>query len=698
MPRLCGARPARGGRAGWRQPGNATIDRKQLVADLTALGLASGDTVLFHSSLKSIGWVEPGPEAVVEAFLDVVGPEGTIAVPTLVPALRGIRPLFDVDRSPSEMGRLTEAVRTWPGARRSNHPTHSLAALGRRAEELTGAHGRGGGPNTPWGPKALGFDSPWDRLRAWDAWVLLIGVDFSRCTLLHHAQVCYLARHQGVTAETPWPDFDFRQMGERLEAEGLVTRGTLGNAPCRLVRAGALVDKTLEILEAEPERWFAARGRRVVDWLRTCQQIASGGRPRAAAFKVDVTPPDAGRPVARPLHLRGLLLDHPQGGRAALCVCDDGGFYDGDARTIRKAIAGAADVPVEAVLLVATHTHTGISHHWAPNDAFIALVAERGARGAREAAARLEPVRAGWTTIQAPGIRRNRTVYLRDGRAYTERWIIPSSWHVPPADVLRHGPDDDAVRLLVVERLDGTRLAAVCDFSCHNSAGMDDPRLHDDFMGVAMDLVEQVESASGAPSGAPCVVLCTPGSEGDQDPTGMIALGGTRDLAYAERLGRRYAGYILAAIADVPVRDLVPIGIGSERVQVSVRDDWPPLVTRISHPAIRAAAETGRVPAEVCALAVGDLALVGVPAEYFTTAARSIREHAPFDLTAVMALTNGKLMYVADGEAFFAGSMIYGAYPQQPAMCAPGTDRVLAKAALRALRTAKAAQQASIAT
>ena len=62
-----------------------TGDRGRFVDDLTSLGLASGDVVLFHSSLKRIGWVEPGPEAVVEALLDVVGPAGTVVVPTLVP-------------------------------------------------------------------------------------------------------------------------------------------------------------------------------------------------------------------------------------------------------------------------------------------------------------------------------------------------------------------------------------------------------------------------------------------------------------------------------------------------------------------------------------------------------------------------------------------------------------------------------------
>ncbi|MBI3971647.1 MAG: AAC(3) family N-acetyltransferase [Chloroflexi bacterium] len=667
------------------------VTRTQLAADLRALGIGAGDTVLFHSSLKSVGWVEPGPEAVVEAFLDVVGPEGTIVVPTLVPALRGIRPPFDVITSPSEMGRLTEEVRRWLGARRSNHPTHSVAALGRLADELTVAHGRGGGPNTPWGTRALGFDSPWDRLRALDAWVLLIGVDFSRCTLLHHAQVRYVARHEGVTAKTAWPAFDFRLMGEALEAEGIVRRGTLGNAGCRLARAGAIVEKALALLESDPDRWFATGRGAALDWLHTRRAIEARGRPRAAGFKMDVTPSHVSRPVARPLHLRGLLLDHPQAGRAVLAVCDDGGFYDDEARLIRRAMAEASGIPLEAILLVGTHTHSGISHHWTPDAGFVALVAERAGRAAREAAHRLEPVRAGWTTIQAPGIRRNRTVYRRDGRAYTERWIIPSSWHVPETDVLRHGPDDDAVRVLVVERLDGTRLAVISDFSCHNSAGMDDPAIHDDFMGVAAELVERAE-------GHGCVVLCTPGSEGDQDPTGMIELGGLRDLAYAERLGRRYAGHILAAIQNVPVHDLFPIGTGNERVEVVVREDWRSRVAGVKHPELRTYADSGRAPAEVNALAVGDFALVGIPAEFFTTPARRIREHAPFDLVAVSALANGKLMYVAESDAFFDGSMIYGVYPQQPAMCERGTDRALSEAALRTLRQAKAAQVVAAAT
>jgi len=661
------------------------VDRRRLAEDLAGLGLRTGDTVLFHSSLKRIGWVEPGPEAVVEAFLEVLGPEGTLVVPTLVRARQGLRPRFDPATTPSEVGRLTEVVRRWPGARRSHHPTHSVAAAGRRADELTAGHEAAWGPPSPWGRKALGFDTPWDRLRALDAWVLLIGVDFSRCTLLHHVQARYLARHEGLTRETPWPGFDFRRMGEHLEAAGVVRRGRLGDAVCLLGRAGAITEATLAALEEAPRAWLTDPP--LAAWLDALETLRIQGRPRAAAFKVDITPENPARPVARPLHARGLLLEHPVGGRAALVVCDHGGFYHGEALTIRRAVAGAAGVPVGAVLLAATHDHSAHQHHRVADEAYVGRVAARTARAAGQAAATLEPVRAGWACARAPGIRQNRTVYLRDGRAFTERWLIPSTWHVAPAEILRRGPDDDDLRLLVLERLDGSRLAILADFSCHAMAGMHDPRLHDDFLGVAMETVERAERGAG---GGP-VVLCTPGSEGDQNPSAMIQLGGDLVLDYAVRLGRRLGGAILAAVQDVEVHDVFGLGVAGQSLEVAVREDWQPLAAGASHPELQAWRAAGRAPAEVTALAVGDYALVGVPAELFTGPALRVRERSPFALTAVVSLTNGKLMYVADSEAFFEGSAIYGVEPDFPAMARPGTDRLLGDAALQALRRAFAA-------
>src|SRR5688500_10428768 len=101
-------------------------DRTGITEDLHRLGLAVGDALVVHSSLRSIGPVEGGAEAVVAALLDVVGERGLLVAPTFT--YRGER--FDPLTEPGLTGRIAEAVRSWPGALRSWHPTHSVAAIG----------------------------------------------------------------------------------------------------------------------------------------------------------------------------------------------------------------------------------------------------------------------------------------------------------------------------------------------------------------------------------------------------------------------------------------------------------------------------------------------------------------------------------------------------------------------------------------
>ena len=57
------------------------ITRQVLVDDLKRLGVRDGDCVMLHSSLSSLGLVEGGADTVVEAFLDAMGPQGTLLTP-----------------------------------------------------------------------------------------------------------------------------------------------------------------------------------------------------------------------------------------------------------------------------------------------------------------------------------------------------------------------------------------------------------------------------------------------------------------------------------------------------------------------------------------------------------------------------------------------------------------------------------------
>lgn len=124
---------------------------------LRNVGVARGDTVFVQSAMSAFGSFEDGPGTVIEAFEQAVGPEGLIAMaafPLTGPAIEHLvrEPVFDARSSPSRMGAISEAFRRAPGTVRSLHPTHSVVASGRGAEELVAGHQSGStafGPGTP---------------------------------------------------------------------------------------------------------------------------------------------------------------------------------------------------------------------------------------------------------------------------------------------------------------------------------------------------------------------------------------------------------------------------------------------------------------------------------------------------------------------------------------------------------------------
>lgn len=243
--------------------------RVSLAADLRELGVRTGSILLVHSALRSVGQVLGGSATLVAALRDVLGPDGTLVVPTHTPdnsdpagwinppvfaehwpAIREQMPPFDPVTSPSRwMGVLPEQVRTWPGARRSDHPQVSFAALGPAAGEITAEHAL---------TDMLGETSPLARLYERDADVLLLGVGHGSNTSLHLAEYRQPApptERVGAAVRTVdggrewawWTDIvlnesDFDRLGVDLDATGAVRTGRVGDATCRLMRQRAAVD------------------------------------------------------------------------------------------------------------------------------------------------------------------------------------------------------------------------------------------------------------------------------------------------------------------------------------------------------------------------------------------------------------------------------------------------------------------------
>ena len=116
--------------------------RAQLAAALERVGLRAGDTVFCHSNIGFFGVPEGGMQAqtvyqtLLGAFFDVLGEEGTLVLPTFTYSFpRG--ETYDPQNTPSTCGIFTEMLRRDPCSLRSLDPSYSVAAIGRRARELT---------------------------------------------------------------------------------------------------------------------------------------------------------------------------------------------------------------------------------------------------------------------------------------------------------------------------------------------------------------------------------------------------------------------------------------------------------------------------------------------------------------------------------------------------------------------------------
>lgn len=150
----------------------------ELVAGFKDIGLQADDTVLVHSSYKSLGGVEGGPQAVIDALLEVLGPQGTLVMPTFNFDFNKGQP-WDVRSTPSQMGVLTELVRTDPRAKRVFHPIYSFAVIGKYAEELTRERYK-----SSYERKSL-----FGKLRDLDGKIMIIGLSYNHSfTFVHHVE------------------------------------------------------------------------------------------------------------------------------------------------------------------------------------------------------------------------------------------------------------------------------------------------------------------------------------------------------------------------------------------------------------------------------------------------------------------------------------------------------------------------------
>ncbi len=162
--------------------------RQALRCALGSTGLGAGSLVLVHTALYAPGRIEGTPLAEISSRLysalrRLIGPQGTIVVPTFHQAFARGEP-FDRQFTPATgMGSFAEYIRLLPRSHRSPHALHSLTAEGPLAEAITSRDT----------PSAFGRGGPFDALIDYDAHLLMFG-----CTVESSCMVRWAEEAVGV--------------------------------------------------------------------------------------------------------------------------------------------------------------------------------------------------------------------------------------------------------------------------------------------------------------------------------------------------------------------------------------------------------------------------------------------------------------------------------------------------------------------
>jgi aminoglycoside 3-N-acetyltransferase len=244
----------------------------QLEKELRALGLESGSAVIMHSSFSSLNGFSGEASDVLDRLMTILGPQGHLLMVSMAYSGSARDYLqsgaaFDVRRTPSQMGFLTEVFRRRKGVVRSANPMHPILAWGPRAAWVIDGH-----ENLHY---SCGPGSPFERMLELDAKALLFDVDLDVLTFTHYLEhtfqdsapaEVYSAEpietqivdragvHRSVSVYPFSPDAsklrNFGVLYDDVIEQGLVRRARVGNTTLQVValrdilaRCAALVER-----------------------------------------------------------------------------------------------------------------------------------------------------------------------------------------------------------------------------------------------------------------------------------------------------------------------------------------------------------------------------------------------------------------------------------------------------------------------
>lgn len=423
--------------------------------------------------------------------------------------------------------------------------------------------------------------------------------------------------------------------------------------------------------------------------------LAAGGqepaRLRAGAATSNITPPLGGSIVGNwvpspathvhdELYARCLVLERGTD-RTAIVVVDSLGVPRHVLDHAKRLAFEHTGIPLERVLISATHTHsavTSLGQRWSPAeyevaptlDDYQSFLATRIADGIRRAVNNLEPARVAWGSGLLPDEVFNRRWFMKPGAHLTNPFggvdAVQMNPRVGSDDLIEPaGPTDPEVAFLAVRAIDGRPLAVLTNYSLHYVGGVPQGHVSADYFGVfARSLARLLGEDRGD---SRFVAMLANGTSGDINNIDVRA-GQPRLEPYArmERVANRVAAEVFKALQHVAWHDDVPLAMSQRILTLETRRPTPEQMTWAREIMARPEGDPERHPREriyaervigradvppaldvvLQAVRVGDLAIATFPFEVFAEIGLEIKAKSPFGHTFTTSLANGSEGYL----------------------------------------------------
>ena len=409
---------------------------------------------------------------------------------------------------------------------------------------------------------------------------------------------------------------------------------------------------------------------------------------KAGAAASNITPPldepivgGWGSPLAEHIHdelyARCLVLDDGRT-RLVFVLVDSVGMsrdvYDAAKRIIHE----KTGIPVENMLMAATHTHSSINARSSRNapslegfSDYQEFVVRRVADGVRRALNNLEPARIGWGRTEEPTQVFNRRYYMKPGTPTPNPFggtdkAVMNPGRGNPNILKAAGPTDPEIVFFSVQSKDGRPIALLANYSLHYVGPSAGPVISADYFGVFSDCIQQMLGADRL--NPPFVGVLSNGTSGDINNINWPKKPDKRWPPYAKmtQVATLVAQAVHRAHQQIEFHDWVELDARQKELNLAVRkpteeqlayarkildkpEDTPKYHRRERVYANRVL-DLNKSPDNISivlqAFRIGDVSVCAIPFEVFVEIGLELKQRSPFSRTFTISHANGSSGYL----------------------------------------------------